>query len=62
MSTYHLQPGFEWNPLQKYRNIPCPCGSKKKAKKCCGMHETCSEDLAKKLKAFLKVWYSKNEK
>lgn len=52
MPAYAPGPGFVLNPLRKFpRNLPCPCGSQKKFKKC---HEpiiarTCSIEIAKKL-------------
>lgn len=35
------------NPLHKFRNAPCPCGSTKKIKKCHGVNEyvTASERI-----------------
>lgn len=36
MPAYKLSPGYDWNPFYNFpRNLPCPCGSKKKFKKCC---------------------------
>lgn len=33
--AYQVKKGFMWNPLRKIpRNMPCPCGSGKKFKKC----------------------------
>ena len=36
-----LSAGFAWNDLRssEHRNQPCPCGSNRKAKKCCGRVE-----------------------
>jgi len=34
--VYKLLPGYAYNPLKKLaRNMPCPCKSGKKFKKCC---------------------------
>jgi tetratricopeptide (TPR) repeat protein len=37
------------------RNAPCPCGSSKKFKKCCGSHEAKPPSIPTELKAFEKV-------
>ena len=54
---YVLKPGHQWNPLKEYpRNLPCPCGSNKKFKKC-HMHLTghvCTDEQAEKLLPFVK--------
>lgn len=48
MGEYFLNPGFGWNPLKKHRNLPCPCGSGLKIKRCHGQSETLPlEDIAK---------------
>lgn len=36
MGEYMLRPGYDWNPLKRHRNLPCPCGSGKKLKRCHG--------------------------
>ena len=43
------------NPLAsgKGRNLTCPCGSKKKAKKCCGLKPFVKEYLYIKLKVYV---------
>lgn len=33
---YTPKTGYRSNPLRKYRNNDCICGSGKKSKKCCG--------------------------
>lgn len=44
---YHPIQGHEWNPLKRHRNLPCPCGSGQKIKRCHGQAETLPiEDLA----------------
>ena len=53
---YSLNPGNVWNPLTKYRNIPCPCGSGKKAKKCHGLLEW----VTKKDAETIMNWISEN--
>jgi hypothetical protein len=46
MSKYTPNPGFEWNPLRAYRNVPCPCGSGKKAKRCHGKIDCVPQEMA----------------
>ena len=38
MSAFKIKKGWAVNPLTvgHARNLTCPCGTKKKAKKCCG--------------------------
>lgn len=52
---YRLMPGYDWNPLKKHRNIPCPCGSGHKAKRCCGTFEALPMDVAEKVRAYLEI-------
>lgn len=53
-SLYSPREGYEWNPLKGYRNIPCPCGSGVKAKRCCGQFDTLPVKVAEKIRAHLK--------
>ncbi len=53
MSVAVLEPGYEWNPLKKYRNWPCPCESGLKVKRCCGQFEAIPVDVADKIKAYI---------
>jgi hypothetical protein len=53
--VYTLKAGFEWNPLKRHRNIPCVCGSKKKAKRCHGQLETVPTEAANKIRAYLRA-------
>lgn len=45
--------GRDWNPLKRHRNIPCPCGSGKKAKRCHGKAETLTIEDCEKVKSYL---------
>lgn len=53
MPDYFLQPGFAWNPLKRHRNLPCPCGSGLKVKRCHGQSETMSLEDAEQTKRWL---------
>jgi len=53
MDELQEQYGYGSNPLRKYRNIQCPCGSKKKAKRCCGTKDRVSPEELKKICAHL---------
>lgn len=55
MTGYLPKHGFDWNPLRKHRNIDCPCGSKKKAKKCHGLAEILPISDIKKINGYLKA-------
>lgn len=46
--------GFTPNPLRAHRNIPCPCGSKKKAKRCHGVRDFVADVEAKAIRAYLR--------
>jgi len=50
---YHPKPGYVWNPLKKYRNLPCPCGKGKKVKRCHGLFEAVPASEAKTLSDYL---------
>lgn len=52
--SYWPKAGYEWNPLRKHRNIPCPCGSGRKAKKCHGQAEAIPEDEAQVVQDYLR--------
>lgn len=52
-SAYSPRPGHDWNPLRRHRNIPCPCGSGHKAKRCHGRAEILPEEDVRKIKAYL---------
>lgn len=51
---YTPHPGDDWNPLRRHRNLPCPCGSGKKIKRCHGQAETLPLDDLPKVKEYLK--------
>ena len=52
--AFKPSPGSAFNSLVNYRNIQCFCGSRKKAKKCCGRHRYIKEESAKKIDKWLK--------
>lgn len=52
-TIYQPKPGHTWNPLTRYRNIICPCGSGRKAKRCHGAAEIVPEKEAVAVQAFL---------
>ncbi len=57
INAWGLKPGYAWNPLLGVdRNIPCPCGSGAKFKKChlLKMPRAIPEDLAAQYKAALR--------
>jgi hypothetical protein len=54
MKAYSPAPGHDWNPLRRYRNIPCPCGSNRKAKHCHGRPETLPLGMIEKVKDYLR--------
>ncbi len=58
---YYLKPpaGMGLNPLakSKYGNMIYPCGSMKKAKKCCGRYTYMKNDLIKQVEIYLKSGY-----
>lgn len=54
MPTYTIKEGYERNPLRQYRNIPCPCGSRKKAKRCCGRFDALPVELVEALRKYLR--------
>lgn len=51
---YTLAPGFDWNPLKRHRNLPCPCESGLKAKRCHGKFEVLPHEEVAKVKAYLR--------
>lgn len=55
MRVYYPEAGNVDNPLKngKVRNLPCPCGSNIKIKKCCGTVYSVTPELAKDLDAFV---------
>ncbi len=55
MELYSPNPGFDWNPMRKFRNIPCFCGSKLKAKRCHGRLDALPHDVLPKVKAYLRM-------
>lgn len=55
MKVYNPKPDRAWNPLKNYRNIPCPCGSGLKAKRCHGVQETLLRSDVEKVNAYLLV-------
>lgn len=54
MIAYTPAAGHEANPLKRHRNVPCPCGSGKKAKRCHGRHDFIPEADAKNAKRYLR--------
>lgn len=54
MKAYVPAKGFERNPLKRHRNVACPCGSDKKAKRCHGRLDYLPEDLAEKARRYLR--------
>ena len=55
ITGYVLLDGMDWNPLRdsKMRNQLCPCGSKKKTKKCHGQQIVIKADESKKIKEYM---------
>lgn len=51
---YVIAPGFARNPLRRHRNIPCPCGSGKKAKRCHGAEEFVETKMADRIRQYLR--------
>lgn len=47
-------PEYTFNPLTKARNMPCPCDSGLKAKRCCGQIPYVPADLARRLDVLVK--------
>lgn len=54
MMVYSPKPGYDWNPLRKFRNVLCPCGSAKKSKVCHGKAETLPIADVNKVKDYLR--------
>mgnify|MGYP003405159551 CR=1 FL=1 len=52
--AYTPNPGFEPNPLRPYRNLPCPCGSKRKIKRCHGATDYLTTELAAHAREYLR--------
>lgn len=55
MRVHILNPGHDWNPLRAHRNLPCPCGSDKKVKRCHGLALTVPTDVAATLRKYLRA-------
>jgi len=55
MLTYSPKAGYAYNPLIRYRNVPCPCKSGKKVKKCCGQYRYVKKEFASKINKWLKT-------
>lgn len=55
--AYKPKEGIAFNPLKrgKYRNIPCPCGSGRKAKKCHGLEPFMKAEAAKEAQDILNI-------
>ena len=53
MKVYRLTKGCARNPLSRYRNLPCPCKSGKKVKKCCGRYSHIKQESADKINEWL---------
>lgn len=54
MNVYTPKPGFEWNPLRAFRNVACPCGSEKKAKRCHGQADLLPASDVATIKRYLR--------
>lgn len=52
-TAYTPKPGFDWNPLRAFRNVACPCGSKRKAKKCHGRLDLLPDAQVAEVKQYL---------
>lgn len=50
---YQLKPGWAVNPLRKFRNMPCPCGSGVKSKRCHGRLDVLPSHVAIELARFV---------
>jgi hypothetical protein len=65
MAAYLISPpkGMVSNPLTKgkAKNLPCPCGSGKKIKRCCGQFSYMKADLAATCKKFVEDGSSLNQ-
>jgi uncharacterized protein YecA (UPF0149 family) len=46
--------GYAPNPLRAHRNLPCPCGSNRKAKKCHGRYDFLPIADVAQIKAYLR--------
>ena len=57
MTAYRLKKGYVTNPLTigKVRNLPCPCGSTKKVKACCGAIKFVNKSYADKATKWIKA-------
>jgi uncharacterized protein YchJ len=57
MEVYTPKKGFAKNPLNRgdLRNLPCPCDSGDKIKKCCGRHIYLKQDHADMFNEWLKT-------
>lgn len=55
MPAYTPSPENDWNPLRAHRNIPCPCGSQMKAKRCCGRFDVLPKATVKAVKDHLRA-------
>jgi uncharacterized protein YecA (UPF0149 family) len=47
--------GYAPNPLRAHRNLPCPCGSNRKAKKCHGRYDFLPVADVAQIKAYLRT-------
>lgn len=54
MPYYSFDPGLERNPLRRYRNLPCPCQSGQKVKRCHGRLDALPKELIPAVKAWLR--------
>lgn len=52
--TFSPKPGFQWNPLRRHRNLPCPCKSGRKIKRCHGMFEVLPDEDVAQAKDYLR--------
>lgn len=55
MLVYSAKPGFGFNPLRAYRNLPCPCNSGRKVKRCHGMIDILPLEEIEKAKGYLRM-------
>lgn len=51
---YSPDQNYSWNPLTRHRNLPCPCMSGQKIKRCHGKFDTIHVDDLPKVKDYLR--------
>jgi uncharacterized protein YchJ len=55
MPEYQLKEGFVRNPLKRFRNLPCPCDSGQKVKRCHGLLDALNAEQAKIAREYLRA-------